>query len=88
MTAKAVAEWMVQEMGASNNLYQSTIAWRMKQHWGDDYVYRNKNGNWGIEKSVLKEFEKLTKNDLVWVRGPRYWRRRTERDGPGRLAKY
>lgn len=76
MSAKEVATWMIDEMGASRWLYQETIVRKMKQTWGSDYVYTNQNGNLAIAKTVLKEFRKLTEDSLVWERGERAWRLR------------
>ncbi|MGK9261191.1 hypothetical protein KXS15_09530 [Sinorhizobium meliloti] len=76
MSARDVAQWMVDQMGTSARLYQETIVRKIKKHWGDDYVYKNQNGNLAISKEVLKEFKALTEESLVWERGERAWRRK------------
>jgi len=37
---------------------------------------------------VLVEFEKLTQDSVVWVRKSRRWRKREERDAPGREQRF
>ena len=89
-TAKDVAAWMVTQISPSGTLYQQSIAAKIRNIFGEDFVYRNKQRNWGLSPAVLKEFNKLTttdENDLVWVRSSQYWRRRKPHDKPGRMAK-
>jgi hypothetical protein len=74
MSAKDVAQWMLDFMGESHWLYQEVIVYRIRDHWGTDYVYQNANGNLAIAKPVLKEFRKLTDGRLIWERGERAWR--------------
>lgn len=89
-TAKDVAEFMVSSIAPGGTLYQQGIAARIRQKFGEEFVYRNKQRNWGIVKEVLAEFNKLTNGgdiDLVWVRSGQYWRRRKPTDKLGRMAK-
>ncbi|MGY4403927.1 DUF6953 family protein [Bradyrhizobium sp. USDA 3315] len=76
MTNKDVAEWMIKLMGDSHWLYQETVVRKIKETYGDEYVYTNDNGNLAISKGVLKEFRKLTAETLVWQRGEKAWRPR------------
>ncbi|MGX9574083.1 DUF6953 family protein [Mesorhizobium sp. f-mel] len=76
MSAKDVADWMVAESKKSHWLYQETVVYKIRQQFGDEYVYQNANGNLAISKAVLKEFRKLTEDTLVWERGERAWRPR------------
>ena len=76
MTPKEVAQWMLDQMGDSDLLYQDSIAERIQTSCGEDFVYKSKNGKCGIRKSVLAEFRKLTQGQLVWVLGERAWRRK------------
>jgi len=79
-----IALWMVEELKRRKFLYQEQTAWDIKRLFGKSFVYDNANGNPAISKSVLKEFTKLTKEDVVWSRGERYWRARIATDKPGR----
>jgi hypothetical protein len=80
-TAKEVATWMMGEVEKSNYVYQDAVAHRMSA-FGEGFTYRNKNGNLAIKKEVLKEFEKLSKDTVVWSRAQRAWRKRTPHDAP------
>jgi hypothetical protein len=83
-TDATVAAWMMQELQRRKNLYQEQVAWDIKKLFGKSFVYDNENGNPAISKSVLKEFTKLTKKDVVWSRSDRFWRARQSSDKPGR----
>lgn len=76
MSVKDVADWMVAESQKSHWLYQETMVYKIRQMFGQEYVYLNQNGNLAISKAVLKEFRKLTEDTLVWERGERAWRPR------------
>jgi hypothetical protein len=80
MSDREVAEWMLAEMGEAKWLYQETIVYKIKKHWGDTYVYQNASGNLAISRGVLKEFRALTEDTLVWERGERAWRPRRPGD--------
>ena len=82
LTPRDVAEWMAEEVRRKKELYQEDTAEYIKNHFGDDFVYINVNGNYAIDKKVLKKFRKLTEKDVVWVRGERYWRLRASYDDP------
>lgn len=81
-TPRDIAEWMAEEVRRKKELYQEDTAWHIKNHFGDDFVYINVNGNYAIDKKILTEFRKLTEKDVVWVRGGRYWRLRASYDDP------
>ena len=85
-SAKTVAEWMVSQIAEKGELYQEDAAYHIQQHFGNDFVYINDNGNLAIAKPVLAEFRKLTPADVVWVRSERYWRRRESFDESGKRA--
>jgi hypothetical protein len=55
--------------------------------FGEEFVYENENGNYGIDKKVLKAFRDLTEKSVVWERGSRMWRKREKYDGPGRQVE-
>ena len=76
MTPKEVAQWMLDQIGDSDSLYQDSIAERTQSACGQQFVYKNKTGKCGIRKAVLAEFRKLTQGQLVWVLRERAWRRK------------
>lgn len=83
-TAIDVAEYMVKRLDEVSWLYQEQIVYEIQGKFGEPFVYFNANGNLAIGKDVLKEFKRLTGDDIVWERGPRLWRRRLPYDTEGR----
>jgi hypothetical protein len=58
-TDREVAEWMMSQFEKQFWLYQEDTVYKIKAHFGMDFVYQNKNGNYAISKNVLKEFKKI-----------------------------
>ena len=75
ITALEVAEWMVTQFdtGATPNVYQDVVVYKIRELFGDKFVYTNANGNLAISKDVLKHFRKLTEGKVVWERSDRSW---------------
>jgi hypothetical protein len=83
-TAKEVAEWILAQLPEKSLLHQERVARNIRQQFGEEFTYRNHNGNWGIRKDVLDEFRKLTPTDVVWSRSEQAWRRRRPNDPEGK----
>jgi hypothetical protein len=81
-TVYDVAVFMLKCLNKENILYQEAIVYEIQKQYGDEYVYPNENGNLAIDRKVLTEFNKLTKDNVVWSRGERYWRFRQDGDNP------
>ena len=84
-TAAEVAEWMKREVRATGELLQKEAAATIADTFGGGHVYPNPKGNLAISKAVLSAFRERTRDDVLWIRGRRFWRLREEADGPGRL---
>ena len=84
-TAAEVAAWMAREVRASGELFQKEAAATIADTFGGRHVYPNPKGNLAISKAVLAAFRALTRDDVLWIRGHRFWRLREAADGPGRL---
>ena len=84
-TAAEVAEWMAKEVRATGELFQKEAAAAIADMFRGGHVYPNPKGNLALSKAVLSAFRNLTKDDVLWIRGQRFWRLREEADGPGRL---
>ncbi len=84
-TAAEVAEWMAKEVRAAGELFQKDAAAAIKDRFGRGHFYPNPKGNLAISKAVLTAFGKLTRDDVFWIRGRRFWRLREEADRPGRI---
>ena len=76
---------MAKEVRAAGELSQKEAAAAIEDTFGAGHVYPNPRGNLAISKHVLAAFRELTKDDVLWIRGQRFWRLREEADGPGRL---
>jgi hypothetical protein len=87
MNAEDVARWMQAEFEKTGFLYQDTVVRKIKNKFGDEFVYKNANGNLAISKAVLKEFRRLTETTAVWDRGVRQWRRRRPSDPKSRQVE-
>ena len=79
----AIAQWMFDEFQRDGRLSQSRAVTEIRRNHGDGHLYKNKNGNWAINKTILEEFKKLGPEDRVWSRGDQIWRRRMPKDPPG-----
>ena len=84
-TAAEVAAWLAREVRAAGELSQKDAVAAIEDQFGRGHVYPNPKGNPAISKAVLTAFGKLTKDDVLWVRGRRFWRLREAADGPGRI---
>lgn len=80
-----VARWMLDTLRAAGMLYQDDVAYRIQTEFGGQFVYDNENGNLAIARAVLKEFRKVSDDNVVWERGDRCWRWREPFDEPGRM---
>lgn len=66
---------MAAHFDTSTYLYQEVVVYKIKKHFGADFVYTNENGNLAIGKDVLKEFRKLTDGKVIWERSEKAWRK-------------
>ena len=82
--AKAVAQWMHDEVTERGHLEQEYAVYEIQSRFGEDFVYYNDNGGLAIDPKVLAEFRKMNEDTIVWERGSRMWRPRLEGDEPGR----
>ena len=83
-TPTEVAEWMVRQFETQDYLYREDVVYQIEEIFGPEFIYENENGNQAIDKKVLREFRKLTEEDVVWERGERTWRKRELGDPPGK----
>lgn len=72
-TAEQVAEWMVEEIRFKGNLYQEDAIRYVREHFGEEFVFVNENGNASLEKEVKKAFRKLHKGRIAWDRDGFVW---------------
>lgn len=84
ISPEEVASWMVAELERQQFLYQDVVVYEIQSCFGDQFTYINSNGNLAIDQDVLRHFKKLTGGTVVWERGERMWRLRSEYDSSGR----
>ncbi|MFF9003691.1 DUF6953 family protein [Streptomyces achromogenes] len=82
--AQAAARWMLTQVTENGELWQMDAADRIASDFDEGLTYTNDNGNLAISKEVLAAFRKMSEGTVVWERGLRYWRRRTEQDPAGK----
>jgi hypothetical protein len=86
-TARDAAEWMTSWIKRYKSLEQSTAAQHIAANFGLGFVTDSPSGL-RINAPVLREFRRLTKDDVVCVRPRKVWRTRNEGDPPGREAQW
>ena len=84
-TAADVAAWMVAELERQGVLHQDDAVGRIADTFGQGFTYDNEAGNPAISHAILAVFNKLTRKNVVWSRGERYWRPREAGDDPSRM---
>jgi hypothetical protein len=87
MSAAQIAQWMFDKLQQQKSLKQSSVASQIRTQWGEQYVFKNRQRNWGINKDILDEFRKLTPDNVVWSRSRQTWRYRGPGDPPGRMVR-
>jgi hypothetical protein len=83
-TARAIVHWMVAEVRGKGRLDQRTAVAEIRQRFGSEFLYTNKNGNLAIAAPVTAAFLKLTRKDVVWSFWGQYWRLREPEDPPAK----
>ncbi|GAT89610.1 hypothetical protein CVCC1112_4269 [Paenarthrobacter nicotinovorans] len=74
-TAASIGAWLLNriETAAPSSVAQSTAVTEIRNTFGTEWSYQNNNGNWAIDKDVLKEFNKLKYPNIQWNSGSQYW---------------
>ena len=84
MTEDEAAEWMLKFVAEQGFLDQSTAATELAARGGAALADYNAEGYLCISKRVLKKFNTLAPDDIVYERGGKMWRKRQAWDVPGR----
>ena len=50
-TAQQVAEWMVEEIRFTGNLYQTEAIRYVRENFGEEFVFVNENGNASLSRT-------------------------------------
>jgi hypothetical protein len=73
---KEIGAWLlafIRENG-ERRTYQTQAVRAIREKFGEEWSYRNHNGNWAIDKGVLAEFGKLRDEFIEWDRSDQSWR--------------
>jgi hypothetical protein len=92
-TPKQAAEWMLARIEEEGELRQQDAVVTIKKQFGAEFVYTDADGNPAIDRRVLYQFRKITKESVLWVaRQDNYlegfWRKRDRSDAPGRKQSF
>jgi hypothetical protein len=68
-----VAEWMVHEIRERGILHQNEAIEHVRNHFGEEFVFVNENGNQSLSKEVKKHFRKLHGGKVAWDRDGFFW---------------
>lgn len=71
--AEEIANWMLQELKERGTLKQEFVVAFISEHYGEQYLYTNENGNQSIDKEVKKIFKKLHGGRAAWDRDGFFW---------------
>lgn len=80
---KTVAQWMLERV-KDGPLWQNIAAREISTRFGSFYVHENLNAPLTIQQGVLKAFEVISAEIVVYEADKRCWRLREPDDGPGR----
>lgn len=74
-----VATWLLAyvqaEIAGRRRVYQQSVVRKLKAEFGDEWVYRNPQGNLAIDKRVLRAWVKLPgwNEGFKWDRSNQSW---------------
>ncbi|GIP24264.1 hypothetical protein [Paenibacillus sp. J22TS3] len=68
-----IAEWMIQEIRQRGILRQEEAIEYVRSHFGEQYVFRNENGNVSLAKEVRNAFRKQHGGRVAWDRDGFFW---------------
>ena len=81
-TVSDVANWMLEQVENKKQLFQHMAVMDIQKIFGKSFVDKNPNGNNAISPKVLKEYNKISSEKVVWARYYGAWRLRKESDDP------
>lgn len=74
MKTKDVAEFMVKELAQNGILYQEGLVQKIQKLFGDEFVFANNHGTLSIDRKVLREFNKIKGEKVLWDRDGCCWK--------------
>lgn len=74
--APDIAQWLMDEIKAKGRTrsYQNALVRKLREKFGDEWVYKNHNGNMAIDRRVLSALKPLKTPNVLWERSDQSWR--------------
>ena len=74
-TKEEIAVWLVERIRANGrrSSYQSTIVKEIRSQFGEEWSYKNHNGNWAIDAATLRYFRTIKPANILWDRSDQSW---------------
>lgn len=74
--AAVIASWMLEEIRAAapRKVRQQTLVHKMREKFGHQWSYTNRNGHQAFDRAILKEFGELKDEFVYWDRADQTWR--------------
>lgn len=74
--AAVIAQSIIDEIRANGprRTYQSRVVRRIRDDFGEEWSYKNHNGNWAIDKKILAALRPFKDESIHWDRGSQSWR--------------
>lgn len=74
--ALEIAQWIMTQIveRGRNRTYQRRLVPQIRELFGEEWLYKNQNNNWAIDRRILKEFGPLKSPNVLWERGDQSWR--------------
>ena len=83
-TTKDVAEWMFEEVKEKDYLEHGVCVSLIADKFGEGFIYNNESGGLSIAKKVINVFNKISGDDVVWLRNEKAWTSRKDYHQLGR----
>lgn len=84
VTPQTVAAWMMTELDQGGRLYLARVADDVAARHGPPLVAFDDDGLPILQNDVIRAFQELSGDGVVWCMSSRSWRRRRPGDRPGR----
>jgi len=82
--AEVIALWMLSMFRKTGGLTQKQAVWGIRELFGPEYLTTSARGRQTLPPKVLKAFQALDPENVVWSTHRRAWRPRRPDDPPGR----
>ena len=74
MKVKDVAEFMLKELNKKGTLPQVGLVDMIQEKFGDEFVFKTTHGTLTIDRKVIREFNKIKGEDILWDKDGCCWR--------------